>query len=75
VPSVASSNIMDLEKQIISTLQQAFKELFDYQVGENELSLQPTRKEFEGSYTFVVFPYLKTTKLNPEASAPNWGNF
>jgi arginyl-tRNA synthetase len=75
VPSVASSNIMDLEKQIISTLQQAFKELFDHEVGESELSLQPTRKEFEGSYTFVVFPYLKVTKLNPEASAAKLGEF
>jgi arginyl-tRNA synthetase len=72
---VASSNIMDLEKQIISTLQQAFKELFDHEVGESELSLQPTRKEFEGSYTFVVFPYLKVTKLNPEASAAKLGEF
>ncbi|RPA69527.1 arginine--tRNA ligase [Cyclobacteriaceae bacterium YHN15] len=66
---------MDLEKQIISTLQQAFKELFDHEVGESELSLQPTRKEFEGSYTFVVFPYLKVTKLNPEASAAKLGEF
>lgn len=75
MPSVASSKIMDLEKQIISTLQQAFKELFDHQVGENEISLQPTRKEFEGTYTFVVFPYLKITKLNPEASSTQLGGF
>lgn len=66
---------MNLEEQIISTLQQAFKALFDHEVGENELSLQPTRKEFEGTYTFVVFPYLKVTKLNPEASAATLGEF
>ena len=66
---------MNLEEQIISTLQQAFKVLFDHEVGENELSLQPTRKEFEGSYTFVVFPYLKVTKLNPEASSAALGEF
>jgi arginyl-tRNA synthetase len=66
---------MDLEKQIISSLREAFKELFDYEAGENELSLQPTRKEFEGTYTFVVFPYLKTTKLNPEASSTKLGEF
>jgi arginyl-tRNA synthetase len=66
---------MNLEEQIISTLQQAFKALFDHEVGEKELSLQPTRKEFEGTYTFVVFPFLKLTKLNPEASANKLGEF
>jgi arginyl-tRNA synthetase len=66
---------MNLEEQIISTLQQAFKELFDHEVGENELSLQPTRKEFEGAYTFVVFPFLKVTKLNPETSGKKLGEF
>ncbi|MFD2200737.1 arginine--tRNA ligase [Shivajiella indica] len=66
---------MNLEEQIISTLQQAFKELFDHEIGINELSLQPTRKEFEGTYTFVVFPFLKVTKLNPEASGTKLGEF
>jgi arginyl-tRNA synthetase len=66
---------MNLEERIISTLQQAFKELFDHEVGENELSLQPTRKEFEGTYTFVVFPFLKVTKLNPEISGKKLGEF
>jgi arginyl-tRNA synthetase len=66
---------MNLEERIISTLQQAFKELFDHEIGENELSLQPTRKEFEGTYTFVVFPFLKVTKLNPELSGNKLGEF
>ncbi|PSL07221.1 arginine--tRNA ligase [Cecembia rubra] len=66
---------MNLEEQIISSLHQAFKDLFDQEISINELSLQPTRKEFEGTFTFVVFPYLKLTKLNPEASGQKLGEY
>lgn len=66
---------MNLEEQIIYALEQAFKELFDHQVGDTEISLQPTKKEFEGTFTFVVFPFLKITKLNPELSGTKIGEY
>ncbi|RZS97238.1 arginine--tRNA ligase [Cecembia calidifontis] len=66
---------MNLEEKIISSLHQAFKDLFDQDIDSKELSLQPTRKEFEGNFTFVVFPYLKITKLNPEASGQKIGEY
>ncbi len=66
---------MNLEEQILSNLKQAFKALFDHELDIKDLSLQPTRKEFEGTFTFVVFPYLKTTKLNPEASGSKIGEY
>jgi arginyl-tRNA synthetase len=37
--------------------------------------LAPTKKEFEGSYTFVVFPFLKQSQLSPEATASQLGNY
>ncbi|MGY6741446.1 MAG: arginine--tRNA ligase [Cecembia sp.] len=66
---------MNLEEQIISSLQEAFKICFDHDLDIKELSLQPTRKEFEGTFTFVVFPFLKVTKLNPEASGSKIGAY
>ncbi len=66
---------MNLERQIIYFLEQAFKELFDYPVGDGEITLQPTKKEFEGTFTFVVFPFLKVTKLNPEVSGTKIGEY
>jgi arginyl-tRNA synthetase len=68
-------NYMNLEKEIILVLGHAFQELFNQKVEESELALQPTRKEFEGTYTFVVFPFLKITKLNPEASGQALGQY
>jgi arginyl-tRNA synthetase len=40
-----------------------------------QLSLAATKKEFEGSYTFVVFPFLKQSQLSPEATATQLGNY
>ena len=45
-----------------------------YGVSESSVSVAPTRKEFEGDYTFVVFPYLRQSKKAPEATATEVGN-
>jgi arginyl-tRNA synthetase len=66
---------MNLEQQIISAIQEGFKVLFDHEVGIEDLGLQPTRKEFEGTYTFVMFPFLKVTKMAPEASGSKLGEY
>ncbi len=66
---------MNLEQQIISAIQKGFKELFDHEVENDALSLQPTRKEFEGTYTFVMFPFLKATKMAPEVSGAKLGEY
>lgn len=66
---------MNIEQQIISSIKKAFQELFGHELSLEEIGLQPTRKEFEGTYTFVVFPYLKVTKLNPEASGSKIGEY
>ncbi|MFD2033505.1 arginine--tRNA ligase [Belliella marina] len=66
---------MNLEEQIIPVIQKGFKEIFDHEVSLDELALQPTRKEFEGSFTFVMFPFLKVTKMAPEASGNKLGEY
>ena len=37
------------------------------------IQVQPTRKEFEGDVTLVVFPLLKTSHKAPEATASEMG--
>ncbi len=66
---------MNLEQSIKEGISKAFAALHRYELPANEISLQPTRKEFEGSYTFVVFPYLKVTKGNPETSGTQLGEW
>jgi arginyl-tRNA synthetase len=66
---------MNIQENIIQGIQQAFKVCFSHDLPLEEISLAPTRKEFEGTYTFVVFSYLKVTKLSPEATGNKIGDF
>ncbi len=66
---------MTIQESITSGIQQAFKVCFSHDLPLEEISLAPTRKEFEGTYTFVVFSYLKISKLSPEATGTKIGDF
>ena len=61
---------MNIQENIIQGIQLAFQNIFNHDLPLEQISLAPTKKEFEGSYTFVVFPYLKVTQATPE----NTGN-
>ncbi|QCK14699.1 arginine--tRNA ligase [Mangrovivirga cuniculi] len=65
---------MNLEETIINNIKDAFKKVFDHELPE-DISLQPTRKEFEGTYTFVVFPFLRVTRKSPEESGAAIGDY
>ena len=56
-------NIVD---GLINDIKLSFKDVFNHEL--EDISLQPTRKEFPGHYTLVMFPYLKLTRKNPEES-------
>ncbi len=64
-----------IEEKIKKAIAEAFHKVYDHELNANDLSLQPTRKEFEGSYTFVVFPFLKVTKGSPEQSGTQLGEW
>ena len=66
---------MTIQEKILQIIGRAFENLYNHQFGTEELSLQPTRKEFVGNYTFVTFPYSKITKAPPHESAAQIGEF
>ena len=66
---------MNIQESIASGIQQAFKVCFSHDLPLEEISLAPTRKEFAGTYTFVVFSFLKVSKLSPEATGNKIGDF
>ncbi len=49
-------------EQLQQDIKSALKDLFDL---EEDVTLQPTRKDFEGTYTYVVFPLVKLLKKSP----------
>lgn len=54
---------MQIELLIKTSLQSALREI--YNVEEQVIALQPTKKDFEGFYTFVTFPYTKSLRKPP----------
>ncbi|MBD8487471.1 arginine--tRNA ligase [Echinicola sp. CAU 1574] len=66
---------MTIQEQILNAISEAFDKTFNHQVAADSLTLQPTRKEFEGNYTFVLFPFLKVTRMKPEDSGEKIGQY
>lgn len=60
---------------ISETIAKAFNELFSTPITADKIVLEPTKKEFEGNITFVVFPFLKLSKLSPEQTAQKLGEY
>lgn len=60
---------------IAEAAQQSVEALFGQSVDLSLLQVSPTRKEFEGDYTLVVFPLLRISKMAPEATASAIGDY
>lgn len=55
-----------LENLIASALKEALKELYDIDVEVDGSQIQKTKREFEGDFTVVVFPYVKAARKAPD---------
>lgn len=68
-------NSMNIESEIIATVVKAVKECYGQDVPTTMVQLQKTKAEFEGNLTLVVFPFLKVSKLKPEDTAQQLGEY
>lgn len=66
---------MKLEIRLQEVIINAIELLYGQVVTAGQLSLQKTKKEFEGHYTLVVFPFLKMSKKGPEQTAQEIGEW
>ena len=64
---------MNLEITLAQSVAEAIKQLYGAEVGIEKIQLQKTRKEFEGDFTLVVFPFLALSKKRPEETAQEIG--
>ncbi|MBR4063782.1 MAG: arginine--tRNA ligase [Tidjanibacter sp.] len=62
---------MNIEKHLLKEIAECVEAL--YGATGIDLQLQKTRKEFEGDYTLVVFPLLRTSRKSPDATAEEIG--
>jgi arginyl-tRNA synthetase len=57
---------MNIEHFLSTAISQVINELFELSINPNDIILQKTKKEFEGDFTLVTFPYIKAAKATPE---------
>ena len=68
-------NSMNIVSEIIAAVVQAVKECYGQDVPTTMVQLQKTKAEFEGNLTLVVFPFLKLSRLKPEDTAQQLGDY
>jgi len=65
--------MINAENLLFDSVQKALLELYSLQT--KNIIFQKTRKEFEGDFTLVTFPYTKETKKTPEQLGTEIGEF
>jgi arginyl-tRNA synthetase len=60
---------VEIKIDLIDSICNALETSLGIIAAHEEILLQKTRKEFEGDYTLVVFPYTKAAGKSPEATA------
>lgn len=66
---------MTIQQNIIHQTALAVKELYGQYIAAESITLQQTRKEFNGDITLVVFPIIKLSKKNPDQTATEIGDY
>lgn len=64
-----------MKNRIAETLQQALHDLYQIEWQADPSIMQKTKKEFEGDFTIVVFPFVKAARKAPDVVATELGNY
>ena len=63
-----------IEQNLQQAVSSALLKLYNLTVDPSSVVLQATKKEFEGDYTVVVFPFVKQARRSPEQLANELGS-
>ena len=66
---------MNISEQLIAQTQQAIIDFNGQTIPLEAISLQETRKEFDGEITIVTFPFIKFTQKSPEETGQIIGTY
>ena len=66
---------MSIDNIIAEAVSKAVKDLYNVECTPSSVVPQPTRKEFEGNLTVVVFPWVKAARKSPEQVGKEIGDY
>lgn len=64
-----------IQNKLAEKAAEGAKELFGAEIPAEDIQVQPTRKEFEGEFTIVVFPMVRFAKKSPEQTGEALGSY
>ncbi len=67
--------LMTVLDKIIESIHHSITQVYSINIDSDSISIAPTKKEFEGDYTYVVFPLVRELKQSPEAIANKLGEY
>ncbi|TVR41811.1 MAG: arginine--tRNA ligase [Bacteroidia bacterium] len=65
--------MLNIEELIAASVANIVKELSGNEVKPDSILIQKTRKEFEGDFTLVVFPFVRFLRQSPDQAADTIG--
>ena len=66
---------MSIESLLTSKVIEAVSQCYGVEPSDVHVQLQPTRKEFAGDLTVVVFPFTRFSKKSPEETGKELGEY
>jgi len=66
---------MTINQLLEKKLTEAIHELYAHDVQAGQLQIQPTKKEFTGDFTLIVFPLTRLSKKKPEETGEELGRW
>lgn len=66
---------MSAQELLTKDLKKALQASYGIDANDKDIVLQKTRKEFEGDFTLVTFPFIKAAKQSPEQVGDTLGKF
>jgi len=70
-----NENTMTINQLLEHKLSAAIEALYGFQPESQSLQLQPTRKEFVGDFTVIVFPLTRLSRKKPEETGEELGRW
>ncbi|MBK8699943.1 MAG: arginine--tRNA ligase [Saprospiraceae bacterium] len=61
--------------QLLTAFQAGMKEVYQLETSSEEVLINPTKKEFTGDFTIVLFSFTKKTGEGPETMGEKLGNY
>src|SRR3954469_24271002 len=66
---------MSVISKVRAAAVEALRHLYNFELGEDQVTVNATKPEFEGEYTIVLFAFIKQLKKSPEILGQELGGY